>query len=199
MKTTAVWVVLAMAGPAIMVPPNEAATVWNSISPYVSPAHPREDLSTTVGAYGLWPDSCIPVDSAIGVYAGNLIYIEFYDDPFAYPYCYGQATDFGTQAGILLPAGTYGLYASIFTNMAWFPFDPPDWRQTHTQYLTALNVYYLGDINGDWHVDVADLLILAASFGRRTGDPGFDARCDFNADDAVDVSDLLILAGNWGT
>jgi hypothetical protein len=55
-----------------------------------------------------------------------------------------------------------------------------------------------GDVDGDGHVDVTDLLYVAASWGARSGDPGFDPRCDFNDDDAVDVSDLLILARFWG-
>jgi len=55
-----------------------------------------------------------------------------------------------------------------------------------------------GDVNGDTHVDVEDLLLLGASFGKREGDAGYDPHCDFNGDDRVDISDLLILAGNFG-
>jgi unsaturated chondroitin disaccharide hydrolase len=54
-----------------------------------------------------------------------------------------------------------------------------------------------GDINGDGYVDVFDLLILAASWGKTTGDPAFDSRCDLNSDGRVSVIDLLILADNW--
>jgi hypothetical protein len=57
----------------------------------------------------------------------------------------------------------------------------------------------VGDINGDGHVDAADVLMLAGSFGKHVGDPGCDPRCDLNGDNCVDVSDLLILARNWGT
>ena len=58
--------------------------------------------------------------------------------------------------------------------------------------------YYTGDINKDLHVDVIDLLTLAASWGLSAGEPGFDPLCDLNADDSVDVVDLLLLAENWG-
>jgi hypothetical protein len=55
-----------------------------------------------------------------------------------------------------------------------------------------------GDINGDGAVDVADLLILAYSFGGVRGqDRIYDPRADLNGDGVVDVSDLLILAMHW--
>ncbi len=63
----------------------------------------------------------------------------------------------------------------------------------------ALPATVPGDVNGDDHVDAADLLILADSFGLKPGDPGYDMRCDSNADGCVDVTDLLILARCWGT
>jgi hypothetical protein len=56
-----------------------------------------------------------------------------------------------------------------------------------------------GDADGDGYADVADLLCLAASWGKSRGDPDYDPRCDFNSDGPIDVSDLLILAENWGT
>jgi hypothetical protein len=55
------------------------------------------------------------------------------------------------------------------------------------------------EVNGDGHVDVGDLLILAGSFGLCDGGSGYDARCDLNGDQCVDVSDLLVLAEGWGT
>ena len=56
----------------------------------------------------------------------------------------------------------------------------------------------IGDINNDGHVDTLDLLLLANSWGRSTGQPGFEANCDLNNSNTVDVVDLLILADNWG-
>ena len=56
-----------------------------------------------------------------------------------------------------------------------------------------------GDINGDGHVDVVDLLWLVDAFGSIAGDANYDVRCDFNGDDAVDVVDLLTLVENFGT
>ena len=54
------------------------------------------------------------------------------------------------------------------------------------------------DVNLDGTVDVLDLLPMAASWGKSTGQTGFDWRCDLNKDGHVNVIDLLILADQWG-
>ena len=63
--------------------------------------------------------------------------------------------------------------------------------------LESLTVV-VGDVNGDSHVDVADLMCLADSWGTNAGDAAYDPNCDFNHDGSVDVVDLLRLASNWG-
>jgi hypothetical protein len=55
-----------------------------------------------------------------------------------------------------------------------------------------------GDITRDGHVDAADLLVLADSWGKRPGQYGYDPACDLNGDNSVDVGDLLVLSGSWG-
>ncbi len=56
-----------------------------------------------------------------------------------------------------------------------------------------------GDVDGNGHVDVVDLLYLVAAFGSMTGDARYDTRCDFNQDGAIDVIDLLDMVYNFGT
>ncbi len=55
-----------------------------------------------------------------------------------------------------------------------------------------------GNVDGDGHVDVIDLLWLVETFGKSVGDPGYNAACDFNYDDTVDVIDLLTMVENFG-
>jgi hypothetical protein len=50
-----------------------------------------------------------------------------------------------------------------------------------------------GDVNGDGTADCADLLIVKASFGRRTGQAGFAAGADFNKNGVIDVLDLAVV------
>jgi hypothetical protein len=54
-----------------------------------------------------------------------------------------------------------------------------------------------GDANGDSVVDVGDLGILAANYGKTSGATW--SMGDFNGDGVVDVGDLGILAANYGT
>jgi hypothetical protein len=51
-----------------------------------------------------------------------------------------------------------------------------------------------GDVNGDGVVNCLDLAIVKASFGKKTGQPGFDPRADVNKDGIVNILDLSIVA-----
>ncbi len=70
---------------------------------------------------------------------------------------------------------------------------------TSAQYAASSGAGTLvGDLNGDGHVDVLDVLIFANCYGKISGDSGFNAACDFDHDGAVGVSDLLMLVANFG-
>jgi hypothetical protein len=58
--------------------------------------------------------------------------------------------------------------------------------------------YIVGDVTGDGHVDVIDLLYFVDAFGSVPGDPTFDPACDFNNDESIDVIDLLMFVDNFG-
>ena len=64
--------------------------------------------------------------------------------------------------------------------------------------LTSLLPVIVGDLDQDGHVDVTDLLILAGSWAKTTGEAGFNAAYDLNNDGSVNLVDLLILGNNWG-
>jgi xylan 1,4-beta-xylosidase len=63
--------------------------------------------------------------------------------------------------------------------------------------LIEIRIPTPGDANGDGAVDVGDLGILAANYGKTSGATW--TMGDFNGDRAVDVGDLGILAANYGT
>jgi Dockerin type I domain len=50
------------------------------------------------------------------------------------------------------------------------------------------------DVNGDGVVNCADLAIVNASFGKRSGQAGFDARADVNGDRIVNLVDLATVS-----
>ncbi|MFN0167836.1 MAG: dockerin type I domain-containing protein [Bryobacteraceae bacterium] len=60
------------------------------------------------------------------------------------------------------------------------------------QSTLSANVASLGDVNMDSKIDCSDLVIIRMSFGKRTGQAGFDSRADVNPDGIIDVRDLVI-------
>lgn len=104
-----------------------------------------------------------------------------------------------------IPAQTLGIknVTGLFTvNSPYTPF----W--TLGSNLTNVNIQLTttqipGDANGDGKVDVGDLGILAANYGRNLQSEGVASNLwwslgDFNQDGKVDVGDLGILAANYG-
>lgn len=55
-----------------------------------------------------------------------------------------------------------------------------------------------GDVNGDGVINAADVTAVRACFGKRSGDPGWNAACDSNADGRVDAVDLDLVTRNQG-
>ena len=58
----------------------------------------------------------------------------------------------------------------------------------YTQFEGALR--QPADLDNNGHVDCADVVIVRAAFGRRVGQPGFDARADLNNDGQINIADL---------
>ena len=63
-----------------------------------------------------------------------------------------------------------------------------------TNSSTTLTVKITGDVNGDGVVNCADLAIIKAAFGTKTGQAGFDPRADVNGDGVINVLDLATVA-----
>jgi len=55
----------------------------------------------------------------------------------------------------------------------------------------------IGDINGDSEVDLNDLILLGAAWGKSTGETGYSAAADINSDGVIDINDLILLGANW--
>jgi len=95
---------------------------------------------------------------------------------------------YSPPAGTILPVGNGQTLAVKFT-----PNDTQDYNTVSASVM--INVTAVpGDLNGDGVVNCADLAIIKASFGKKTGQAGFDPRADVNGDGVVNVLDLSAVA-----
>ena len=53
------------------------------------------------------------------------------------------------------------------------------------------------DITGDSKVDLKDLILLGAAWGKSPGEPSYNAAADINGDSKIDLKDLILLGANW--
>ncbi len=165
-------------------------------------SQPTVLINDTIGGFGMLPPvppalsydvllGDINFDNMIDVVASNAILLHT-GTGFA-----GQATSVTSSAlGKAALAGDAGWFLGMLGT------------STGSSMIKAVLTYYAppsqpagspaGDITRDSHVDVADLLVLADSWGKRLGQDGYDPACDLNGDNSVDVGDLLILSRTWG-
>lgn len=62
----------------------------------------------------------------------------------------------------------------------------------------VLDAFLPGDVDGNLKVDKADRDRLLAAYGRREGQPGYDAAADINSDGTVGCRDRFYLIRNFG-
>ena len=84
--------------------------------------------------------------------------------------------------------GVVPLAASTGASLVYTLTDLP--YGSHTLYAYAAD--------NDNLVSVSDFNILRNTFGKRSTDPGYDARADFNGDNLVSVTDFNLLKRNYG-
>ena len=55
-----------------------------------------------------------------------------------------------------------------------------------------------GDADNDNLVSTIDFSILRSSYGKTSGDPGYDDRADFDGNNTVNIGDFNLLRTNFG-
>jgi len=56
-----------------------------------------------------------------------------------------------------------------------------------------------GDVDGDFDVDIFDIVKIATSYGSVEGEPLYNGDADVDGDGDVDIFDIVVAAGNYGT
>jgi hypothetical protein len=113
---------------------------------------------------------------------------------YEYNYFTTDASGFFTVSVGTLPNGTYN----------WRVKGPKYLANSGTVTLTGapvsqeMGLMRAGDCDNNNVVNAVDFAILRATFGKSSGQAGYDDRADFTADGLVDAVDFTLLKGNFG-
>ncbi len=114
------------------------------------------------------------------------IYISDNGGPFA-------AWQSNTTATTATLAGTNG-HTYRFYSVARDLVGNVEGAKSAAEAITTVVATVPGDVNSDGKVDCADIAIVQAAFGKKTGQPGWDARADVVPDGVIDVRDLSYVS-----
>jgi len=119
----------------------------------------------------------------------------------------GVATIPPPQTSSSSPEGTYNLTFKLppgegrgnYTVYANSEYTMHEQTQMATKSITFEVKGFEGDLNGDGGVDIFDVVIAAAAFGSRPGDPNWDARADLRPEfGLIDIFDFMVVAADFG-
>jgi len=65
-------------------------------------------------------------------------------------------------------------------------------------YITSVLVTIPGDVDGDFDVDIYDVVKIACIYGSVKGDPEFNPNCDLDNDGEITIYDIVMCANNYG-
>jgi hypothetical protein len=61
-----------------------------------------------------------------------------------------------------------------------------------------VKIRFMGDVNADGVVDIADIYLAALSFGATPTHPQWNPSADLNQDNVIDITDMYLIALNFG-
>ena len=93
------------------------------------------------------------------------------------------------RVGAAAPVGTRDTLTVTATNST-----NPDMRNFAVLTSSVVAPKLVGDVNHDGVIDCADLNLLRASFGSKTGGRGFNPDVDLDSNGVIDIRDLAIIA-----
>ena len=65
--------------------------------------------------------------------------------------------------------------------------------------MQLTSIAFVGDLNGDWTVNISDIAIVASAFAALPGGHRWNPIADVNNDGTVNIVDLTIVARVFGT
>jgi hypothetical protein len=65
-------------------------------------------------------------------------------------------------------------------------------------YVSKLEFYLPGDVDGDFDVDICDVVRITSIYGSKQGDPEFNPDSDLDGDGAITILDVVICTSHYG-
>ncbi len=191
-------------GAAVGVDGFPLAPEWQYIHPMNRQQRPVNG-QIDIGAYEYAPNQAptVTVQDHISVYEGQVARmrvsaLDVDGDPLVYTWTQilgpsvsltGETTPEASFVAPLLAPGEQVTLA----------FQVSVWDGHNGDVIKDINVQIrmAGDLDGDNHVNAADLLIMTSAWYTLASDLRYDPRADINDDGVVNGIDLLLLAKNW--
>jgi hypothetical protein len=76
--------------------------------------------------------------------------------------------------------------------------DPNDNTYPPVGSIISITETIEGDVNGDFIVDIYDVVKVATAFGSKPGNPNWDPNVDVIIDNVIDIYDVVIVAQSFG-
>jgi hypothetical protein len=120
---------------------------------------------------------------------------------------YANTTNIGTQTvslsngsatSLTFNWNTIGLDYGNYTITAYATPVPGETDIADNNFTSWIIVTIAGDIDGNFKVQLADLVLLAHAYGSKPGDSNWNPNADIDGNLIVGLSDLVILAQNYG-
>jgi hypothetical protein len=122
---------------------------------------------------------------------------------------YANSTIIDTLTGVTLLSGKSATITFTWNTTGWtkgnyivnayvelVPGETDTADNTYVDGIVAVTIP--GDVDGDFDVDIYDVVKLCAVYGSKKGDLKYDANCDINSDGEIDIYDVVILSGLYG-
>ena len=106
----------------------------------------------------------------------------------------------GTIKSIMVTWTSFATFFGSYTLSAYaFPLAGEANMTNNTFVYGRIQFTIMGDVNGDHHVNVLDLIVIANALFATPGNPKYNPNADINADGVVNVLDLIDCARYLGT
>jgi parallel beta-helix repeat protein len=122
---------------------------------------------------------------------------------------YVKTTIIATFTNITLTSGNYTTITSTwdtadfalgdYTLSAVADTVPGETNTTDNTYIDSIvTITIPGDVDGDFDVDIYDVVKMCGCYGAEEGDPEYIAECDVDGDGDVDIYDIVIMCNHYG-